>query len=144
MDDTSDNKTTTPIDQDRIDDFLLSELENNSSSLASEREMASGMVSHFFTLVVASIGGFVYLKAEKSGQNSQDTLLEVYVLLVGFVLLVFGISVLIRLIKCYFDRKAFQEGRKELYYTIKTRYKATALGFYYQSMEVFNKALAGC
>lgn len=134
MDETSENKTIKPPNEDRIDDFLLAALENANSPLASEREIASGMVNHFFTLVIASMGGFVYLVTEKGEQY-----ISWYVLLVGSILLVLGLAVIIRLIKCHFDGKIFQRGRKELYDTIKTRYKETHLYSYYQSIDDFNK-----
>jgi hypothetical protein len=48
------------------------------------------------------------------------------------------LAVVIRLIKCHFDGKIFQRGRKELYDTIKTRYKETPLYSYYQSIDDLN------
>lgn len=136
MDDISDGKTITPKEEDKTDSFLISELENAISTLTFEREMADRMVNHFFTLVVASIGGFVYLiTTTKDGLND---LMVFYVLPIGFVLLVLGCSVFIRLIKRHFDGKVFQRGRKELYSTIKNRYKGTSLQRYYQSMDDFN------
>lgn len=139
MDEILENKTIKPPDEDRIDAFLLYELEHARSSLTSEREMANGMVNHFFTLVIASMGGFVYLVTEK---GEQYIWVSMYVLFVGFILLVFGLSVIIRLIKRNFDGKIFQKGRKELYSTIKALHKQPLLCSYYQNIDKLNKEVA--
>lgn len=134
-----DKKATKPLNED---DFLLSTLENAHLTLSNEREMANGMVNHFFTLVIASIGGFVYLNTATSTKpvDQQDFEL-IYVLAVGFVLLILGFSVFIRLIKRHFDGKAYQKGIEKLRRTIKERYLGTDLHSYYESIENLNKEL---